>query len=90
MPTSHLDMLTLFHSLCGSSPLIQKRIIKPLCRRGAICKSLLMKGLLPSVLTSLHWPEANQEESGLIFTTHLTSTCKKIRRDRRETKKGWK
>lgn len=29
-----------------------------MCERGAICKFLLMREVLPSVLTPLHWLEA--------------------------------
>jgi len=86
MPTSHLDMLIPIHSLCGFSWLIQGEKPKPICRRGAVCKSLLTKELLASVLTPLRRLEAVRRNlaSSLLPTLPAPAKNKNGRKENEE------
>lgn len=77
-----------FHSLCAFSRLIQGKNPKPVCKRGAICKSLLMKELLPSVLSPLRWPGSVGRDAGSSSQPASTAPAKNREQEGQRREEG--
>lgn len=77
-----------FHSLCAFSRLIQGKNPKPICKRGAICESLLMKELLPSVLPPLRWPGSVGRDAGSSSQPASTAPAKNREQEGQRREEG--